>query len=222
MDPLTPRPERSGQAVRFPPHARGWTLGRHPHLEEGDPDGFPRTRGDGPRTDDRLVDAVGSPFPPHARGWTVVAGELKPGTARRRFPRTRGDGPPTASGSHEATSFPPHARGWTGRQHAEDPTLSVSPARAGMDPSAPLPAARDATPVSPARAGMDPHRLRHQATRTGFPRTRGDGPWKEAAFTMTDKFPPHARGWTVRRTAERARWGVSPARAGMDRKLRRD
>ena len=51
----------------------------------------------------------------------------------------------------------------------------------------------------------------------GFPRTRGDGPFRTCARRATRSFPPHALGWTRdSRFRERA-IPVSPARTGMDR-----
>ena len=56
----------------------------------------------------------------------------------------------------------------------------------------------------------------------GFPRTRGDGPDLDAATPHFGEFPPHARGWTQDRPAAVPWVGVSPARAGMDRRSRSD
>ena len=163
----------------FPPHARGWTLdfpsaNRHRSVSPARA-GMDRLRW---RPSPRKV-----PFPPHARGWTLPSG-------RCRFPRTRGDGPQQQALSR----FPPHARGWTLDEGRADADLEVSPARAGMDPSA-VPWSRWRVPphargwtlrlgqqggragVSPARAGMDPTSARRH-------------------FQTADGFPPHARGWT--------------------------
>ena len=51
-----------------------------------------------------------------------------------RFPRTRGDGPVVLSDNDTAKLFPPHARGWTYWTSWRRGSVSVSPARAGMDP----------------------------------------------------------------------------------------
>ena len=172
---------------------------------------FPRTRGDGPRVGSDAVSHV--MFPPHARGWThrprdgspadlvspARAGMDPPAPRRRgrrcRFPRTRGDGPVTPMPKLQESSFPPHARGWTLHAHLGRRLVDVSPARAGMDPAG-----------IPSRAYAG-----------GFPRTRGDGPAPARRKNEPMWFPPHARGWTLRRAADRYRTGVSPARAGMDR-----
>ena len=55
----------------------------------------------------------------------------------------------------------------------------------------------------------------------GFPRTRGDGPDLAGLMAWLDKFPPHARGWTRILAAAANQMMVSPARAGMDRRLER-
>ena len=91
--------------------------------------------------------------------------------------------------------FPPHARGWT---RATRPS-------------------RSPTTVSPARAGMDPVRAVRADQVKRFPRTRGDGPGWALTHNVSRRFPPHARGWTCRRTGHIERLTVSPARAGMDR-----
>src|SRR5690606_33841643 len=73
---------------------------------------------------------------------------------RPTLPRTRGDGPSsTAAGPRRSTS-PPHARGWTLLRQNTNMSLTLSPARAGMDPV-----------------------LRSTWTlEVALPRTRGDGP----------------------------------------------
>ena len=133
--------------TKFPPQARGWTiitrccgvracvspagagmdlilrLRRCPVV------GFPRRRGDGPRSL-RPVDAPRQ-FPPQARGWTGYHGssgwassvspagagmDLMPSKRNpeiKGFPRRRGDGPQFATESSAKSGFPPQARGWT-------------------------------------------------------------------------------------------------------------
>ena len=190
------------------PHARGWTLadqvglqrragfparaGMDPRAAAGSPVGawIPRTRGDGPS----LVPPryLRPPDSPHARGWTsadsrrarVAVGfparagmdplRLRSAPAGRWIPRTRGDGPAERGMSSMDDLDSPHARGWTVRAGARLERPRGFPARAGMDPSA--------------RAST--------CSRTGIPRTRGDGP-----------------RWTGRR--HRPGPGF-PARAGMD------
>ena len=92
------------------------------------------------------------------------------------------------------TGFPPHARGWTAVARKLLPRLTVSPARAGMDPQ---------------YAGCT-------EGRRCFPRTRGDGPNTDYAVIDLATFPPHARGWTWIQRGLRKVCGASPARAGMD------
>ena len=172
--------------------------------------GFPRTRGDGPKPCELGKDYCS--FPPHARGWTCASAARPPGRpvspARAgmdrvvgglfggggSFPRTRGDGPGTRSVPSRVLRFPPHARGWTGRDRAR----------------------RAAAGVSPARAGMDPGTRSAACCRGRFPRTRGDGPLSDRSAFDPGSFPPHARGWTCKRTRRAWRRWVSPARAGMD------
>ncbi len=106
MDRLVQRPTM----LRFPPHARGWTLA----------------------TNGRSVHGR---FPPHARGWTRRVTCASPA---RSFPRTRGDGPLDPEVGRPG--FPPHARGWTHVPMIGAPARAgmdqpVSPARAGMDRS---------------------------------------------------------------------------------------
>ena len=57
--------------------------------------------------------------------------------------------------------------------------------------------------------------------RRRFPRTRGDGSDLAGLMAWLDKFPPHARGWTRILAAAANQMMVSPARAGMDRRLER-
>ena len=133
--------------VAFPPHTRGWTRrapGRdapgcvspaHAGMDPGTAPRrsrttrFPRTRGDGPSTEDRPL--FPTEFPPHTRGWTLGqrrrsgTHRVSPAHAgmdrssppwpcgRSCFPRTRGDGPQTINRNVEAGAFPPHTRGWT-------------------------------------------------------------------------------------------------------------
>ena len=125
MDPLTigcggcldsfPRTRGDGPAIhtvastaaRFPPHARGWTVGCQ--TAHGDPAVSPARAG---------MDLL-----------------RRAATARvSRFPRTRGDGPPVGAEDWYLSKFPPHARGWTRRVDQQRRHQGVSPARAGMDP----------------------------------------------------------------------------------------
>ena len=153
-------------------------------------------------------------FPPQARGWTHTEAEnekheavspagagmdprrLRAGCGPRSFPRRRGDGPSPSRSRSPATSFPPQARGWT-------------------SPRARLPLT---LPVSPAGAGMDRASLPSGAGAGSFPRRRGDGPPDLLPPLRRPRFPPQARGWTVRRIGIAARHSVSPAGAGMDRR----
>ena len=70
--------------------------------------------------------------------------------------------------------------------------------------------------VSPARAGMDPSAVGPFDLRMSFPRTRGDGPPVSLIDLTNVPFPPHARGWTAFQNFPATDSIVSPARAGMD------
>ncbi len=113
---------------------------------------------------------------------------------RQGFPRRRGDGPSGAMGLTETGWFPPQARGWTRLGTGEASGATVSPAGAGMDPTA----------ASAVLASA------------GFPRRRGDGPLSEIVSLTLRAFPPQARGWTEVRVRAELRHRVSPAGAGMD------
>ena len=175
--------------------------------------GFPRRRGDGPRTAD--IGGAAFRFPPQARGWTEGGGafldcdlvspagagmdpRLVPSPGRRSsFPRRRGDGPSEPGRSGHAAEFPPQARGWT--------VICAS--------------LREAISVSPAGAGMDPPSTHPVPRRARFPRRRGDGPAFSLHRNSRLRFPPQARGWTGKGRPLGRRVRVSPAGAGMDRRL---
>ena len=63
---------------------------------------------------------------------------------------------------------------------------------------------------------MDPLPRTLRVLRSGFPRTRGDGPQATHLPDLSPEFPPHARGWTFRLRNTTQDVVVSPARAGMD------
>ena len=156
-----------GDGLGFPPQARGWTGERRQAArprkvspagagmdlssdsERTAAEGFPRRRGDGPRSSG--LPYASSSFPPQARGWTPppgtdrlptrvspagagmdLRGIAAPGAAGR-FPRRRGDGPPPIQPRNGRHPFPPQARGWTRRRWAAFAAAAVSPAGAGMD-----------------------------------------------------------------------------------------
>jgi len=171
---------------------------------------LPRVRGDGPWKWGR--GGSGSPSPPRARGWTLVgvllalddvvspacAGmDRRPARApthRARLPRVRGDGPVGIYGLRLAGASPPRARGWTPGGARWPLVPQVSPACAGMDPTAP----------------------RSSSAASGLPRVRGDGPPPPLFVPETLLSPPRARGWTLPRVAGQPAHDVSPACAGMD------
>ena len=65
---------------------------------------------------------------------------------------------------------------------------------------------------------MDPPATPAHPAEHRFPRTRGDGPHAPIRPGRALQFPPHARGWTLRRLEGHGGGSVSPARAGMDLK----
>ena len=169
-------PRRRGDAPRdsvaatgepsFPPQARGCTLfaveeggedevspagaGMHPAPEPTNHgrNGFPRRRGDAPRS--TTVVRHRYRFPPQARGCTLyrparrslelvspagagmhpspAASGIPPGG----FPRRRGDAPRATLSPAALRRFPPQARGCTDSERRLDRGLVVSPAGAGM------------------------------------------------------------------------------------------
>ena len=153
-------------------------------------------------------------FPPHERGWTLdrcargQPGVVSPARAGMdpvpqlaenrgfSFPRTSGDGPRAVAFEGRCSRFPPHERGWTPSMGRVDRRVVVSPARAGMD-------------LRNSASGSVPWR---------FPRTSWDGPKLSLKIHEANTFPPHERGWTRVLAGVDVDTGVSPARAGMDRR----
>ena len=116
-----------------------------------------------------------------------------------RFPRTRGDGPCPEAARVTGNKVSPHTRGWT-------PGMAGAPGpRGGF----------------PAHAGMDPRYMESLASCTGFPRTRGDGPWYFKWPEDADMVSPHTRGWTPHADQAVERLRGFPAHAGMDPSPRR-
>ena len=89
--------------------------------------------------------------------------------------------------------FPPHTRGCT-----LWPPSRLAPTR-----------------VSPAHAGMYPTGTCMCGRRIGFPRTRGDVPWRVNHLYSDSRFPPHTRGCTSLVHVRIPVLPVSPAHAGM-------
>ena len=192
------------------PHPRGWTLrrvsgGLHRRgfpapagMDPGTPPAadvgpwIPRTRGDGPESDEEAMAAIEDS--PHPRGWTRVGlvgrrGEvgfpapagMDPGSGASgecppRIPRTRGDGPRPSVSVSASFRDSPHPRGWT---PADDGRLGFA---LGF----------------PAPAGMDRHGDFRHAPPPRIPRTRGDGPAAQETPDGVIQDSPHPRGWTRR------------------------
>ena len=193
---------------RFPPHTRGWTSYEIKRIQEM---------------------AVS---PAHAGMDLTVILLL---SMLYSFPRTRGDGPDSVDSAAAKAEFPPHTRGWTAWNLGKDVSLLVSPAHAGMDPiiGDPQPSlicfpphtrgwtvinpnCRQADAVSPAHAGMDPIRVDAQLAPTGFPRTRGDGPFSQAWIALARAFPRTRGDGPHPHLALDVGRLFPPAHAGMD------
>ena len=172
--------------------------------------GLPRTRGDGPLP--LFGVRLGHGASPHTRGWTGAEVELPPARpgfpahagmdrarpprarAFTRLPRTRGDGPRCQYGCDGCSRASPHTRGWTvGRLFL-----------------------RRITDGFPAHAGMDPVLAGLWEWVPGLPRTRGDGPVRQAGGAVVLQASPHTRGWTLLDFASGSPGGGFPAHAGMD------
>ena len=90
-------------------------------------------------------------------------------------------------------AVPPHTRGWSRAGAARRVRLCGSPAHAGMVP-------------------------RPRCRRGGgyrFPRTRGDGPWRNPMQLDRPPVPPHTRGWSPDVLPPPVHDPGSPAHAGM-------
>ncbi len=110
------------------------------------------------------------------------------------LPRPRGDGPTLQAKPVTVPPSPPPTRGWTHRRRPVDRRDRVSPAHAGMDPTA---------------------TSRPSCSRS-LPRPRGDGPATGVSVEVDALSPPPTRGWTPVAAAAVDGMRVSPAHAGMD------
>ncbi len=176
--------------------------------------GFPRSRGDRPRTADGA--ATSSTVPPLTRGSTPAhrlpgrpdAGSpahagIDPAPARPKgagsgFPRSRGDRPAIRRCFPTRGRVPPLTRGSTVMQRVLQHRLTGSPAHAGIDPRA-----------RPRRAGG-----------RRFPRSRGDRPPKLRTEGEAPVVPPLTRGSTAPRDGRSPVQRGSPAHAGIDPRRR--
>ena len=234
--PRRPRTRRDGpccssdsiRAWASAPHPQGWSVRGLPRIQRPEvgpaPAGMvrprlfsssparcrPRTRGDGPLSEDGVQLLVLSA--PHPRGWSLdrprprarhLVGPAPAGMVRRlprnrsrpgSRPRTRGDGPQGWPRVWPRRSSAPHPRGWTVQSAALLAAVGVGPAPAGMD-----------------RARTTPSR-----SPTSRPRTRGDGPSPRATLLRDRASAPHPRGWTLLRRLLRSCSSVGPAPAGLD------
>ena len=191
----------------FPAHA-GMDL--HITFFNSIPIRLPRTRGDGP-----VINRGGTNrfrASPHTRGWTVTCmgssqwgkgfpahagmdlGRTPMHVRSSRLPRTRGDGPKRSGCASGGRGASPHTRGWT--QHAPHQPRT----RKGF----------------PAHAGMDPRVVDGPVDHQRLPRTRGDGPWSQAAAWRRWRASPHTRGWTPGQVVAGLVEEGFPAHAGMD------
>ena len=214
----------SASAWKVSPHTRGWTLaalhldalgvgfpahaGMDPSSRPPRRSGsrFPRTRGDGPRSDTVAdwLDRVS----PHTRGWTPR--RLSPVSPGWGFPAHAGMDRVVAAASRRPNTVSPHTRGWTPMAKNIDGAAGepVSPHTRGWtlgDQDG-----GDGHRGFPAHAGMDLSGGRRSGpSRSRFPRTRGDGPGCLRLRSETGEVSPHTRGWTPQAWRR-------PAHAGMD------
>src|SRR5690606_36479813 len=111
----------------------------------------------------------------------------------RRLPRIRGDRPALGGGTKGILESPPHTRGSSRR-------LAV-PAPVGL--------------VSPAYAGIVPSACRTKNTFLSLPRIRGDRPVVADWIDERVESPPHTLGSSRRRARRGMVRHVSPAYAGI-------
>ena len=171
--------------------------------------GLPRTRGDHPLLNNRLIREMRAP--PHSRGSSLIevgrqhlrggspalAGII-PAVVEHRgdrswLPRTRGDHPVPTMNALSSARAPPHSRGSS------------------------LDALHDATACrgSPALAGIIPAGASAVAFSSRLPRTRGDHP-PHVGHSLADMWaPPHSRGSSSFRSFTPAGGSGSPALAGI-------
>ena len=256
-----PRPRGDGPSIypadltgpQVSPPTRGWTvltehrvslrLGFPAHAGMDPPHtrsprslrGFPRPRGDGPRSPETVIRPAA--VSPPTRGWThgLTGHRQAPrgfpahaGMDRRlsphrhvlvRFPRPRGDGPPAmAPVTMPSGGFPAHA--------------GMDPFRFRWPPSdAGFPRPRGDGPAVdtvlgtflrgfPAHAGMDLTRIWPVPSSGGFPRPRGDGPRQLGLDEAAYRVSPPTRGWTFAANTDRRPPTGFPAHAGMDPRSR--
>ena len=204
------RPRSKSTRTGFPAHA-GMDLTTFP---DGDVrPGLPRTRGDGPLL--RSLSRRMLMASPHTRGWTHAPSEQlpvavgfpahagmdpatpAPAPTDSRLPRTRGDGPVSRRRANVPGTASPHTRGWTRPPPQRPPPERGFPAHAGMD--------RKPTAIP--------------TTRSGLPRTRGDGPHIVLVHLHPSGASPHTRGWTRRIMTKLKTTLGFPAHAGMDPSL---
>ncbi len=171
--------------------------------------GFPRVRGDGPKS--VQASEIAQRVPPRPRGWSLdkmkarLVGVGSPASAGMvpvangvygdyaRFPRVRGDGPSKTLPRLSRRRVPPRPRGWSHQN--ETATLQTS--------------------GSPASAGMVPHCASARSSAGRFPRVRGDGPGTGAVLPGTFGVPPRPRGWSLALIGLASADKGSPASAGM-------
>ncbi len=200
-----PSPRRRNPRV-FPARAG---MVRRPHDGRPRLGRVPRASGDGPpmARSTRPVPACS----PRERGWSVggrvasgaadvfpARAGMVPSPCRQprvpsRVPRASGDGPTSNVSSTSGARCSPRERGWSVADRAGGGRSGVFPARAGMVPSAALPAWRP----------------------PGVPRASGDGPRPRRRRRTPAKCSPRERGWSPPARRRPTTRRVFPARAGM-------
>ena len=152
----------------------------------------PRTRGSTRRADVQLHTVTVSPA--HA-GIDPCLPSIRRGC--RCLPRARGDRPVTPDKVIGVIRSPPRTRGSTHVRHGGAAARHVSPAHAGIDPKAAMPAIR-----APC-----------------LPRARGDRPKLRIYPSSRLESPPRTRGSTLGTENEANNVRVAPAHAGIDRNV---
>ena len=129
---------------------------------------FPRIRGDVPCLD--TLSTASTKFSPHTRGCSLHQSGRQ--VCHCRFPRIRGDVPRKEVTMRVIELFSPHTRGCS--------QLLVERLGGGL--------------VFPAYAGMFRPWPTQPLSPKGFPRIRGDIPWRRHRRCWRARFSPHTRG----------------------------
>ena len=171
---------------RFP-RARGDVPGDS-HVYHRHPQFSPRTRGCSRLETLRVL--LANVFPAHAGMFLEVR---KNDVRLIGFPRARGDVPVRLPDAGVGGPFSPRTRGCSWLDSFGEERTAVFPAHAGMFPT-----------------GVD-----RGKRRVGFPRARGDVPFKSGLTAFSMRFSPRTRGCSYQPTGGPHHDQVFPAHAGM-------